>query len=75
MLQGHLNRLDTIDVAVPLEEEDPPVVRWPKPTIKIFELGGRTVMQLELPGELLEQLDAAGDVEVQVLPERTEPTG
>jgi hypothetical protein len=70
MYQARLTRIDPADMQhLPLAGgDDPPVVRWPKPTVRQIEIEGRTVLQMGIAPELLAQLEASENVEVQIVP-------
>jgi hypothetical protein len=68
MYSARLSKTDLGDRATP--GEDRPVVRWPRPQIRRFTAGDRTVLQLMLSREALAELEeAGGEIEVQLVPD------
>ena len=68
MYSARLTQTVLSDRAAP--GEDRPVVRWPKPQIRRFTAGDRTVLQLMLSREALAELQqAGGEIEVQLVPD------
>jgi hypothetical protein len=70
MYLGRLTRIDPSDLdAISAADDDPPPTRWPRPTIRRLESEGRTVLQMQVPHELLAELDASDEVEFHIVPE------
>ena len=68
MYSARLNKTDLSERSAP--GEDRPVTRWPKPQIRRFTEGDRTVLQLMLSREALAELEeATGEIEVQIVPD------
>jgi hypothetical protein len=73
MYRGRLTRIDASDLdAILAADDDPPPTRWPRPTIRRLESEGRTVLQMQVPRELLADLDASDEVEVHLVPMDTD---
>jgi hypothetical protein len=70
MYEARLTKIDEAQMVTAPEKsgDDPPVVHWPKPTIKRIDLGDRTVIQMGISRELLAELDASDKVELQIVP-------
>jgi hypothetical protein len=70
MYEARLTKTDEAQVVAAPEAsgDDPPVVHWPKPTIRRIELEDRTVLQMGMPRELLAELDASDKIDVQIVP-------
>jgi hypothetical protein len=73
MYRAQLSKADFNELATP--GDDRPVVRWPKPQIRRFTEGDRTVVQLMLSADALAELEEAeGEIELQIVPEAVDET-